>query len=209
VVVPEELRREADADEWKTLLFDNFASNDNNWMVKSQSDEYFVSLDQAIADGRYRWEREVRNGSTISTSWLGGYRVSDFHLAVNCKHILGSKAGSSWGVIFRIQDNRNYYYFHMTDSQFFAVSVTRDGKWQNIVDWTRTDSIKSNGVNQLEVIAHQTHFIFLINGQIVSEIDDDHYSQGIVGVAIEGYKPGEKIIFDFLDFTLRERREDR
>ena len=97
----------------------------------------------------------------------------------------------------------------MTDSQFFAVSVTTDGQWQNIVDWTRTDAIKPNGVNQLEVIARESNFIFLINGQIVSEIDDGHYSEGVVGVAIEGYNSGEKITFDFLDFTLRGRREKK
>ena len=209
VIVPDELREESDAAQWTTLLFDNFSSNDNNWLVGSKTSEYFSPLNQAIADGRYRWEGEVSRASSISTSWLGAYRVSDFHLIANCKHILGSRAGSSWGLIFRIRDNRNYYYFHMTDSQFFAVSVTTDGHWQNIVDWTRTDAIKPNGVNQLEVIGRESNFIFLINGQIVSEIDDDHYSEGVVGVAIEGYNSGEKITFDFLDFALRGRREKK
>jgi uncharacterized Zn finger protein (UPF0148 family) len=208
VIVPEELREESDAAQWITLLFDNFSSNDNNWLVGSHTSEYFSPLNQVIADGRYRWEAETSKSSSISTSWLGGYRVADFHLIANSKHILGSKAGSSWGVIFRVKDNRNYYYFHMTDSQFFAVSVTNEGQWLNLVDWRRTEAIKSNGVNQLEVIARETHFIFLINGEIVSEIDDAHYSQGVVGVAIEGYRSGEKTIFDFLDFTLRGPREE-
>ena len=208
VIVPEELREEADAEQWTTLLFDNFSSNDNNWLVGSKTSEYFSPLNQVIADGRYRWEAEVSKASSISTSWLGAYRITDFHLIANGKHILGSRAGSSWGVIFRVQDNRNYYYFHITDSQFFAVSVTIDGQWQKIVNWTRTDAIKPNGVNELEVIARDTHFIFLINGQIVSEIDDDHYGKGVVGVAIEGYNSGEKLIFDILDFTLRGPREE-
>ena len=203
VIVPEELRVDSDAEEWTTLLFDNFSSNDNNWRVGSKTSEYFSPLNQVIADGRYRWEAEVSKASSISTSWLGAYRITDFHLIANGKHILGSRAGSSWGVIFRVQDNRNYYYFHITDSQFFAVSVTIDGQWQKIVNWTRTDAIKPNGVNELEVIARDTHFIFLINGQIVSEIDDDRYGKGVVGVAIEGYNSGEKLIFDILDFTLR------
>jgi len=76
------------------------------------------------------------------------------------------------------------------------------------VDWTRTDTIKPNGVNQLEVIARETHFTFLINGQVVNEVDDGLFSQGLVGLAMEGYTPGEKIIFDFMDVTLRERRGD-
>ena len=209
VIVPEELREDSDAEQWTTLLFENFSSNDNNWLAGNRTSEYFTPLNQFIADGRYRWEAEVNRASSISTSWLGAYRLVDFHLSVNAKHILGTKAGSSWGLIFRVQDNRNYYYFHITDSQFFAVSVTNDGQWTKIVDWTRTDAVKPNGVNLLEVIARDTHFIFLINGQIVSEIDDNRYVKGAVGVAVEGYNSRENLIFDFLDFTLRGPRQER
>jgi len=208
VIVPEELRQVSEAAQWTTLLFDNFSSNDNNWLVGNQPSEYFTTLNRTIADGRYRWEAEVSRPSSISPAWLMGYQVSDFHLIVNGKRISGSKAGSGWGVIFRIQDNQNHYWFRMTDRRFFAVSAQKDGQWRNIVDWTRTDTIKPDGVNQLEVIARDMHFTFLINGQVVSEVDDGLFRQGLVGLAIEAYTPGEKIIFDFIDITLRERRGD-
>ena len=206
VIVPEELRQDPEAGEWVTLLFDGFALDDNNWLVGNQTSEYFAKLNRTIADGRYRWEAELGKLNSISRAWLTGYQVSGFHLIVNCKHISGSKAGSAWGMIFRVQDNQNHYSFRMTDSQFFAVSVQNDGQWSNLVDWTKTDTIKPNGVNQLEVLARGTHFTFTINGQVVSEIDDDHFNQGLVGLAIEGYTLGEKIIFDFIDVTLRERK---
>jgi len=208
VIVPEELRQDSDAAQWATLLFDNFASNDNNWLVGSKTSEYFNPLNQVIADGRYRWEAETSRPSSMSTAWLKGYQVSDFHLTANAKHILGSRAKSAWGVIFRVQDNQNYYWFHMTDTRFFAVWVMKEGQWTNLVESTRTETIKPNGVNQLEVIASGTHFTFLINGQIVSEVDDDRFPPGLVGLAIEGYAKGEKTVFDFLDFTLRGRREE-
>jgi hypothetical protein len=203
VIVPEELRQDSDAAQWTALMFDGFTSNDNNWLVGTQSSEYFDPLSRVIADGRYRWEATVSKDSSLSKVWLGEYRVSDFHLIVNSKHILGSRAGSAWGVIFRVQDNLNYYWFRMTDTKFFAVSAAEDNQWRDIVAWRRTEVIKPNGVNQLEVIAQDTHFIFLINGQIVSEADDDRFNQGLIGLAIEGYTKGEKIVFDFLDFTLR------
>ena len=204
VIVPEELRQDSDAPQWNTLLFDNFTSNDdNNWLVGSQTSEYFDPVNRVIADGRYRWEAKVNRANSISKVWLGDYPVSDFHLIVNSKHILGTRANSAWGLIFRVQDNQNYYWFRMTDSRFFAVSVAENGQWRDIVEWTRTEAIKPNGVNQLEVIARENHFVFLINGEVVGEVDDDQFSQGLVGLAIEGYTAGEKIIFDFLDFTLR------
>jgi hypothetical protein len=186
VIVPEELQQDSESGEWITILFDSFTSNDNNWLVGTQPSEYFDPLNRVIADGRYRWEAELSRPSSISPAWLMGYPVSDFHLIVNCKHIRGSKTGSGWGVIFRIQDNQSHYSFRMTDSQSFAVSVQKEGQWSNLVDWTRTDTIKPNGVNQLEVLARGTHFTFTINGQVVGEVDDDHLSQGLVGLAIEG-----------------------
>ena len=203
VIVPEELRQDSDAAQWSTLLFDGFTSNDNNWLVGSQTSEYFDPLKRVIVDGRYRWEAQVSRASSISKVWLGEYKVSDFHVIVNSKHIIGSKAGSAWGVIFRVQDNQNYYWFRMTDNKFFAVSVAEAGQWQDVVAWTRTETVKPSGVNQLEVIGRETHFIFLINGEIVSEVDDSRFVQGLVGLAIEGYTQGENIVFDFLDFTLR------
>jgi hypothetical protein len=205
VVVPEELRLVSDVPEWTTFLYDNFSSNDNNWPIGNLTSEYFAKLNRTISDGRYRWEAETGRANSILPAWLMGYQVLDFHLMTNCKHISGSKTNSSWGVIFRIQDNQNYYSFRITDSQFFAVSVIKDDQWLTLVDWTRTGAIKPNGVNQLEVLAREAHFIFLINGQIMNEVDDGHFSRGLVGLAIEGYAPGEKMTFDFMDVTLRER----
>lgn len=202
VIVPEELRE--DSLPWTTLLFDNFTSNeDNNWLVGSQSSEYFDPVNRVIADGRYHWDAKVNRANSISKVWLGDYQISDFHLIVNSKHILGTRANSAWGLVFRLQDNYNYYWYRMTDSKYFGVSLAEDGQWRDLVEWTRTEAIKPNGVNQLEVIAREEHFIFVINGQIVSEIDDERFGQGLVGLAIEGYTQGEKLVFDFLDFTLR------
>lgn len=200
VVVPKELRQAAN---WSTLVYDGFISNHNDWLLGSQTSEYFNPLSQTIADGRYRWNATVSKASSIATAWLKGYPVSDFHLIANCKHIRGSRAGSSWGVIFRIQDNHNYYHFHITDDRYFMVSANQDGQWLPLADWATTNTIKPNGVNQLEVIAHEKHFTCLINGQIVSELDDDHFTQGLVGLSIEGYTPEEEITFDFMDITLR------
>lgn len=206
VVVPEELRHDSETAQWITVLYDSFTTNDNNWVVGSQAGEYFDPLNRKIVDGRYRWELETDKPNSISPAWLMGYPISDFHLIVNGKQVAGNGAGSGWGLIFRIHDNQNQYSFRMTDSQSFAVSVQKDGQWSNLVEWTKTDAIKPNGVNQLEVLAQGSHFTFTINGQVVSEVDDDHFSQGLVGLAIEGYTLGEKIVFDFIDVTLREPR---
>jgi hypothetical protein len=203
VAVPEAVRQDSATDAWSTLLFDGFTANDHGWLVGDQAGEYFAPLTRSIADGRYRWEAIVQRASSIAPAWLQDYPVVDFHLQVNAKHLRGSRAGSSWGVVFGIQDNQNGYCFRIGDTQFFALSIAQDGQWSQIIDWTRTNTIKPYGVNQIEVIAQDSHFSLLINGQIVSDVDDQRFGRGLVGLAIEGYTVGEAIAFDFLDITLR------
>lgn len=203
VVVPEELRRVAGAAAWSVLVFDSFTDNEHNWLVGDRPGDYFSKLSQSIADGRYRLEAQARRVTSITTAWLRGYSVTDFHLVVNCKHIRGSRAGSSWGVVFRVQDNQNYYWFRIVDSHSFAISVIHDGRWIVLVGWTKTDAIKPKGVNQLEVVASGARFTCVINGRVVGEVEDEHFSQGLVGVAVEAYTLGEEITFDFLDLLLR------
>ncbi len=206
VIVPEELREALHAANWSTLVYDGFISNHNEWLLGSQNSEYFDPLTRTISEGRYRWEAQTGKASSITTVWLRGYPVADFHLIANCKHILGSRAGSSWGVIFRVQDKDHYYHFHITDERFFSVSLNHVGQWQMMIDWATTTAVKPNGVNQLEVIAYEKRFTFLINGQIVGELADNRLHDGLVGLAVEGYTPKEAIAFDFMDITLRAPR---
>jgi hypothetical protein len=161
VVIPEELRQVSGAAAWSTLVLDSFGTNDHNWLVGHQPSEYFTALNRTITDGRYRWEAQVNRPSSMTTAWLMGYPLAEFHLIVNGKHIRGRRAGSAWGVVFRIQDNQNYYWFRVTDTQFFAVSVIEDSQWLDLVEWTRSEAIKPQGVNQIEVVASGTHFTFL------------------------------------------------
>lgn len=203
VAAPESLRLGSTIQAWSILVFDPFLANDHDWLVGNQDGERFAPLKRSISDGRYRWEARVRIPASIAPAWLHGYPVSDFHLRVTCKHLRGSRPGSSYGVIFRVQDNENCYCFRIIDTQFYAISRSDANHWQQLVDWQRADSIKPYGANQIEVIAQGSHFTFLVNGAVVHELDDQQFARGLVGLAIEGYTPDEDIAFDFLDITLR------
>jgi len=79
VIVPEELRQDSDGAQWSTILFDNFTSNeDNNWLVGSQTSEYFDPVNRVIADGRYRWDAKVNKASAFQRSGWGIFRSPIF-----------------------------------------------------------------------------------------------------------------------------------
>ncbi len=203
VIVPEALRESSREARWNTFLFDSFMSNENKWTVGTLDSEYFAPLTQSIAEGRYRWDGLVRRPSSMSTAFLPGYRLADLNLIAHTKHVAGSRAGSGCGVLFRVQDNRNYMWYRITDHQHFSLSVVVNGEWFYPVDWTRSDAIQPYGVNQLAVLASGAHFVLSINGQIVAEADSGAFAAGHVGLAVEGYDAGEHFVYDFLDLTLR------
>jgi hypothetical protein len=203
VAVPESLRRLAGVDVWTTLVYDAFQSNSHSWHVGEQQSDRFAPLNRSIADGRYRWETCIQVRNSFSPVWLQGYPVADFHLRASIKHVRGTPAGSSYGVIFHILDNENFDSFRIIDTHFFSLSSYRDGVWRTVVDWERTNVIRPYGANQIEVIAQGAHLTFLVNGQVVHERDEEQRARGLVGLVLEGYTVGEEIVYDYLDMTLR------
>ncbi len=202
VIVPETLRQTSRGEHSGTAVFENFATNDNGWLIGTETSEFFSSLRREISDGRYRWEAQRGAAASTTTALLPGYLVGDFHLQVSAKHIVGSKTSSSWGAIFRAQDHLNYFVFRLTDNQLFTVAVVEEGEWQMLVDWTVSRAIRPYGVNQLTVLGRGAHLVLSINGEVVAELDDDRFGRGYVGLALEGYVVGEKTVIDFLDLSL-------
>ena len=202
VIMPEALRQTSGAENPGTSVLETFANNDNGWLIGTEQSEYFVSLRREIQEGRYRWEARRGSPASTTTALLPGYQVGDFRLQASAKHIVGSKTGSSWGVIFRAQDRLNYFVFRVTDNQLFTVALVDAGEWSTIVDWTPSRAIKPYGVNQLAVLGRGARHVLSINGEVVAEIDDDRFARGYVGLALEGYIVDEKTTIDFLDFSL-------
>lgn len=203
VIVPETLRQSAEPVARTTTVLETFANNDNGWQLGVEKSRFFTSLERAVREGRYRWDAQRGPDSSTTTAFLPAYHVADFDVQVNAKHIVGSKTGSSWGVVFRGQDYLNYYVCRVTDNQLFTLACVEQGKWRVLVDWTSARAIKPYGVNQLGVLGRGAHFVCSINGEVAAEVDDDRFGRGYVGLALETYIPGERTIVDFLDVELR------
>ena len=204
VAVPEAFRKGVDVAKWSMAAHDYFAANAYQWRAGVETSEFFNPLTQAFVDGCYRWD--ARRGPRLSTTiaCMANSVVSDFHCSVSCRHTVGSNAGSSWGMVFRVQNVESYFVFRMADSQHFAVAAVEAGRWRSLADWTRSGLIKPGAVNQLSVLALDNHFDLSINGQRVYELDDERgRNSGYVGLAIEMYAAGEHAVYDFQEIALR------
>jgi hypothetical protein len=128
--------------------------------------------------------------------------VADFAVAVEVHMVTGPEDGA-YGIVFREDEDDNYYYFSVSNSGAFTLLIRYDGEWITLIDWTDTDVIRPGGVNRLEVRAQEAQMVLLINDHVVAEMDDDQLSEGTIGLAIELYDEGDAAVFEFDNFELR------
>jgi hypothetical protein len=184
---------------WDVILADTFDSNDNNWLEESNDDD-FALTDYQVVDGKYRWE------STAHQSFIGWVRagresLTDFHLSVDI-HQIDAPASADYGVVFREDDDSNFYYFAVTDAGEYALYMFFE-EWDTLIDWTETNLINAGEVNRIIVLGEGSHFTFFINDQYLTEITNDLIPEGLTALAIELDNEGDQGTFEFDNFELR------
>lgn len=73
---------------------------------------------------------------------LTDIELADFHLEFDVNHIAGPVLNSN-GLIFRLTDEDNFYYFAISSDGYYALFKVVENEWSYLVDWTRTDAIKT------------------------------------------------------------------
>jgi hypothetical protein len=187
------------ASQWDIVLSDEFTANKNEWATGNDDDEY-AKIDRTINNNVYQWDATAKKGFV---AWItpNVAPLTYFYLSAKIQRTEGSTA-SDYGLVFREDSKSNFYYFGVDDNNFH-VSLSYDNEWIDIVEWTPSSAVIASAQNRLTVIAQGSHFIFLINNQVVAEAVDTHLPKGTVGLAIQIYEPELKAIFEFDDFELR------
>ena len=186
---------------WRAVLTDTFDSNKNDWLNESSDDE-FAKVNYQIIDGKYRWD------ATAHKSFIGWVRaddkaIGDFYLSVEVRQISGPDS-ADYGVVFREDDNGDFYYFGVSDSGEYVL-YGYFGEWNTLIDWTETDLLRIGEPNRITMIGEGSQFIFFINDQYLTSITDDHISEGMVALAIEMAQENDQAVFEFDNFEIRTK----
>ena len=184
---------------WTVIRTDTFDTNANNWLEDTSDDEYSLMV-YDVVDGKYRWE------ATAHKSFIGWVRsdrqsLTDFYLSVDIQQIEGSDT-ADYGVIFREDDDANFYYFGISDQGAYVLYVYFE-EWDTLINWTDTNLIRPGKVNRITVIGQGSRFTFFINDQFLTEITDDTIPEGITALAVELADENEYAVFEFDNFELR------
>ena len=189
---------------WPVVLRDNFFEAANTWEVVEDADDRWARGSLMVANGKYRFDLTANEGFVWWSRALADTVTTDFYAAVDARQVSGT-ATADYGLIFHYAAG-NYYYFAVSDTGQFAVSLYYREAWETLVDWTASAALLPGEVNTLAVAAEGDHYQVFINRAWAGEFTDQRLPQGEAGVAVEIYNAGDSAVFEFDNFEWRAPR---
>ena len=178
------------------LYLDHFdPSTLGNWYVESDEiGESAIENEGLII--------RVNSPNTIQYSTLREPLFDDFRLQIDIASLDGSEA-VSYGVLFRMNEQNEFYRFDITgDGRFMVEKANTDGSWTRFLnDWKRAESIQTgrDTWNSLRVDAVGSEMSFYVNNILVFNMTDDALSVGHIGLDIGAFdQPSASAAFDNL-----------
>ena len=177
------------------LYSDDFSDLDSGWGTKADEkrETYYANGEYVIL---------VKGENWAGWTWGSGDTFSDFTLEADARLVEGPES-ARFGLIFRHEDNDNFYYFYINGQGKYRVGKQQDEEWQSVGDvkWTPSPHIKTEGAtNHLKVVGFGAKFSFYVNGRHLTTVRDDAFDEGKVGLiaeTVEGSNP-IKVAFDNL-----------
>jgi hypothetical protein len=154
---------------------DDFSTANGDW--KTANDE---AIKISTQDGALHFT--IVDLDTIAWSTPKDKRFGDFVLDVDATQVDGPN-DNTYGVIFRFQDDRNFYRFDISGDGYFAVFKRKDGVWTKVQDYVETPAVKQgNATNHLQAIARGNQFTLNVIGETVKTFSDGDFPNGDIGV---------------------------
>ena len=149
----------------RVIYFDNF--NAKTWI---ESNVLFFK------NGKYH----IYNKESEWYVWETN-TIDDFVVEVEADWVEGAD-NTGYGIVFRLQDENNYYIFDITKNGYYKADKKVNGTYVPLTDWEKSSVINKEGVNYLKVMAVGNHLTFFINNTMVSELFDATFAKGKFGL---------------------------
>jgi hypothetical protein len=146
----------------EVLITDDFSSNTNGW---------FENENVKIRNGRYECTSDY---TWMNDSMEDGYVEAD-------SVWLGGSDSQGYGLIFRLSDAKNFYFLWITGKGSYTVGKVVDDHALPVKGWTNSEAIQKRGENHLRLELCGPLMNIFINGEKVSVLKDDTFSQGGYG----------------------------
>ncbi|MEZ4540620.1 MAG: family 16 glycoside hydrolase [Chloroflexota bacterium] len=143
--------------------------------------------------------------NTLQYASLQEKIFGDFALEVDVTQRSGP-AESSYGILFRIQDDQQFYRFDITGNGLYMIERHEsNGTWTRLVpDWVPTSALNQglNGANRLKVLASGPTLTFYANDELLTQVTDATFNEGLIGLDAGTFGGGNlQVSFDNLRIT--------
>ena len=177
-----------------TVLFsDTFSSTESGWNTWNQNGSYVIYQ----ADGL----RFFVDKPHLDFYSKPGYTFADVRIEVEAIKVAGPD-DNSFGVICRMQDEKNYYAFVISSDGYAGIIKVEEGLYQliNSESMEFAPSVRQGEAINYLVVTCQYNFLKLdINGENQFSIQDNSFTNGDVGLIAGSFEEtGVDIFFDNL-----------
>jgi hypothetical protein len=123
-------------------------------------------------------------------------RYSNFGYVAVARQV--SDLPGACGLVFRLEDDKNYYKFDISHNRAYKVTKKVDGEWVVLKDWTYSQSIKQGqATNTLWVQCVGNTIQVGVNDSPLSVIRDESFAEGQIGLTANTFdKPNVHVAFD-------------
>jgi hypothetical protein len=176
-------------------LSEEFRRNTGTWALESDEN---VTYDIA---GR---EFTILVNKADWIGWSVHNELAANNLLVEADTTLASgPANSEYGLLFRYQDNQNFYFFAISPgNSSYSLWKNIDGQWSVITPWTTNEAIDASdgAINRVSVLAEGAQITALVNDQAVLQVTDDSFEGGGLALTVGTFDdPGAEVVFDNVD----------
>jgi hypothetical protein len=172
-----------------TTYTENFSQDRGNWTLTTSSNG-----ERWLEDGELHIK--VLTANYVIWSRLEDYRYDDLTMEVDARVVSGS--GGNYGLLFRVENNDNYYRFVVSTTGRYRVMKLVNRSWENLKSWTTSSAVKTGkSTNRLKVVAQGSSITVYANGQELTAVTDSDFTRGEVAlVAAAGTTADFEVAFD-------------
>jgi hypothetical protein len=183
--------------EGRVLIEDNFDDPNSSELTEETGD----TATYAFADGTYAISVKAPK-YIVWSSYNGSHGDVDIQVDSTLNE---GPLDSAAGVLFRYQDEDNFYYYRVSADGSYNLTVYAAGERQVLIDWTEAPEIKGRRqVNRLRVEAVGDRIRLFANNTLLAEVSDETFAQGEIALAVSTFDQGGAT-FKFDNLIVRGR----
>lgn len=121
---------------------------------------------------------------------------------------LSREDNNGYGVMCRTDPSNNGYgyRFYISGDGFISIGkLTEEDGFEALVEWETSDTVnQGEDDNELTIVCVGDYLGFYVNGELVAEVEDDTFDEGVIALAASIYEEDEDVEIAFDDLLVWE-----